>query len=293
MDDRTRGKMGLNRQQVRSARQDQRRDAKREARRQRLRSLVPLFGRQEQYSAERPTSTKQWSWTRIGLTIAAGTAIILAAVRLAFWFFLQQTTPLPGGGIPTNGNQHVGFSQLHGAYFTNPPTSGWHFDELPRPGVYTNPRLPEGLAHFMEHGGVWVLYNCPDTCDELVGELADLTVRQTDGDRPVAVAPYPPPGYERPAQRINVIAWQSLLSLDEFDRDTITDFVERRACNYSPEGGPYCRWRRGSTASPVDAGSGGFSAAPGGPTPATGVVPVTATPAAAGPPSPSTRTPGP
>jgi hypothetical protein len=190
--------------------------------------------------------------------IAAGAVVVLA---LVFWLVIQQRKPLPGERFDTNGNQHVAPSEAHGSYFTNPPTSGWHYPSLPNPGVYTQAFPPEGLPHLMEHGGVWVLYTCPDGCDDLANQLKDIVIKATDRNRPVALAPYPLKGNPAPEHKINVIAWQYKLSLDEFDQGKINEFIDRHSCRYSPEGGPWCSGVKGKTAPEKDAGPSGVNAA--------------------------------
>jgi hypothetical protein len=112
------------------------------------------------------------------------------------------------------------------------------------PGIYTQDKRPEEFGHFMEHGGVWILYNCPDnSCPEDVQQLTEVTNRAIDRGRPVALAPY-----SRMDSKFALIAWQYLLTLDELDRAQIDDFVSRHACRYNPEGGPYCSGVRGEVA---------------------------------------------
>ncbi len=169
--------------------------------------------------------------------------------------------PPPGVFYESNGNEHVTLGQAHGAYFSNPPTSGWHMAELPHPGVYTEARTPESLPHFLEHGGVWILYR-PGIDESKLAELRDLTQFKLDLNKPVALAPYPAPGYAVPEKPINVIAWQRLLALDEVDRGEIERFIDWYHCAYTPEGGgPGCEpEKRGEFGPAQDAGPAGFGA---------------------------------
>ena len=166
----------------------------------------------------------------------------------------------------SNGNVHVRPGAPHGAYFSNPPTSGWHYDAIPLPGIYRTPQPPEGLPHFMEHGGVWVLYTCPDPegCPDVVADLRELVDAALADQLPVALAPYPPPGVAAPAYRINVVAWQHMLSMDKVDAVAIQAFITQYACAYTPEGtGPGCPEEvRGTFAPERDAGPEGFGAVP-------------------------------
>ena len=111
---------------------------------------------------------------------------------------------------------------------------------MPRPGIYTQPKIPEDLGHFMEHGGAWVLYNCPDGCEGDVETLRRITEEAIDDGRPVALAPFPSMD-----AKFAAVAWQYLLKMDELDPGKISNFVARHACRYNPEGGPYCSGVRG------------------------------------------------
>lgn len=274
--------MSQRRQEARKAKQERRRQERRDARVEQRRARTSPAGLTAS-PAKTAVPVRRRRNTRL-LWIVAGVAagaLVLALVGYLIW---SRFKPLPGEKFTSNGNAHARAGQPHGAYFTNPPTSGWHYDDIPRPGVYTSPRHPEELGHFMEHGGVWVLYTCPEGCDDLAQQLADIVNEQIDRNNPAAVAPYPPPGYPRPEHTINVVAWRYKLSLDEFRRDTIEEFVERHACRYNPEGGPYCTGVRGASTEEKDAGEDGFNLVPATPAPS-GSPPPAPTPAPATPPA--------
>ena len=144
---------------------------------------------------------------------------------------------LPGEWFPDQGKAHLANpNQRHAPYNSNPPTSGPHVAALPRPGAYAEPPRPEGIPHFLEHGGVWVLYNCPDGCAADVQALQAVVTTEIDRGRPLALAPYP-----QMESRFALVAWQYLLQLDHVDQDAITAFIAAHACRFNPEGGPYCR----------------------------------------------------
>ena len=164
---------------------------------------------------------------------------------------------LPGTEFPANGNDHVAVGQTHGNYFSNPPTSGWHLAELPRPGIYETQLAAVDVPHFLEHGGVWILYNCPQACPDLVSQLVPVVNRATEQNKPVALAPY-----QLMDRRIALVAWQRLQTLDRFDEKAIETFIDKLTCRYNPEGGPYCPTRAGSTTAARDAGSAGFTGRP-------------------------------
>jgi cyclophilin family peptidyl-prolyl cis-trans isomerase len=154
--------------------------------------------------------------------------------------------PLIGQQVATQGNIHVNAGESHVAYNTDPPTSGPHFPMFPRAGVYDAPFVTEYLPHFLEHGGVEVLYNS-STPPELVAALTAV-VRQELIRSPdhVLMAPRP----EMPCQ-VTVTAWQRILAFGAAgcqpgstgrslatgspDLALVRQFIERNECVYDPE----------------------------------------------------------
>lgn len=83
-----------------------------------------------------------------------------AAVFVLGWLFYKQvSTPLPGQKVEDLGRDHVPDGTLV-AYNSNPPTSGPHYDEWARAGVYENPVSDGHLVHSLEHGYIILSYNC-------------------------------------------------------------------------------------------------------------------------------------
>ena len=313
--------MSQRRQEQRRAQQERRREERRASRVAQRRTTTATTARDAPTAAEarsarlQATAAKGQQTNNRNLKIGGAALAGVAAVALIGFLVYQQLQPLPGEKIETNGNEHVRVGQEHGAYFSNPPTSGWHTDPIPRPGIYTEPQLPENLGHFMEHGGVWLLYTCKDGCPDVIQniqkvdearrnnstfacpagdvqcaeitQLYDITQRYLNDKKPVAFAPYPPKGYAAPEKPINLISWQYLLALDTVKASEINEYVERHTCRYLPEAtGVGCpQGKRGDTAPAKDAGDSGLKfVAP--PTPS-----VTATPAAS-PTASAAATPG-
>jgi hypothetical protein len=102
-------------------------------------------------------------------------------------------------------------------YNTYPPTSGPHLGALAEWGVHDEPVPNELQVHNLEDGGVMVQYDCPDGCQELVAQLAELIEPYREG---VILAPYP--GMET---RIALTAWERIDRLDEFDEGRIKRFI--------------------------------------------------------------------
>src|SRR5579884_959117 len=114
--------------------------------------------------------------------VVAGAVIALIAVLFFVVDPLGLRTPLPGYKLPTQGNVHINPGQTHQAYITDPPASGPHFPPPlapPARGIYTSPFADEILPHFLEHGGVEVLYNSSAPPD-VVQKLTDIVNAELD-----------------------------------------------------------------------------------------------------------------
>jgi hypothetical protein len=230
--------MSQRRQDARRAKQDRRRQERHDARAgQRKTATAPA-----QPLATAASPAKRGFWTTRNKWIVFGGLGGVIVILIAWWIIGTIRAPLPGEKFESQGNDHLASAdEAHPAYNTNPPTSGWHLPPIPRPGIYTQPKVAEDLGHFMEHGGVWVLYNCPDGCEEDVQQLQQVVNSAIDDGRPVAMAPFPTMD-----TKIAAVAWQRLLKLDTLDEGKLDDFINRLSCHYNPEGAPYCPVRRGS-----------------------------------------------
>lgn len=241
--------MSQRRQEARRAKQEQRRAARHRARVAARTAAAPARTATVAVPPQRTWWTTRTRWIVFG-GLAGVVLIAIVAWIVQQVFFV----PLPGEKFPSQGNAHLAdASSPHDPYNSNPPTSGWHLADLPKPGIYTTPKRPEDFGHFMEHGGVWIVYNCPDGCPADVEVLTQITNDAIDRGRPVALAPY-----LQMDERFAVVAWQWLLKLNELDQGQIKNFINRHACRYNPEGGPYCSGVRGK----IDDPTGSRSAIP-------------------------------
>jgi hypothetical protein len=68
------------------------------------------------------------------------------------------------------GHNHVALGTMV-QYDTNPPCAGDHWPVWATWGVHSDIVAPEYFVHNLEHGGVVLLYNCPQDCPDLVAEL--------------------------------------------------------------------------------------------------------------------------
>ncbi len=125
--------------------------------------------------------------------------------------------PEPGRAVPDLGNAHIQSPQK-AEYNSVPPTSGPHYEQLARWGIHTEPIPNELQVHNLEDGGVMVQYNCPEGCEDLIAQLANVVSRYNDH---VILAPYP-----EMETRIALTAWEWIDTLEEFDEGRITRFIE-------------------------------------------------------------------
>ncbi|MBI3486444.1 DUF3105 domain-containing protein [Candidatus Daviesbacteria bacterium] len=87
------------------------------------------------------------------------------------WAYWESTKPLPGKQDLWNDRTH----KIQGTkieYKSNPPTSGPHYFDWTRPGVYDSPPMDGNLVHSLEHGYVIIWYNCDQkaTSDKLTND---------------------------------------------------------------------------------------------------------------------------
>src|SRR3989344_5669458 len=84
--------------------------------------------------------------------------IILLGVSLG-WLFTASSKPLPGQKIDDLGREHVPVGKEM-TFNSNPPTSGSHYAEWTRAGVYDQPKEDGYLIHSLEHGYIIMHYKC-------------------------------------------------------------------------------------------------------------------------------------
>lgn len=160
-------------------------------------------------------------WGVIGLVVASVAGLI---------FYNNFLKEYPGEAVMTLGNTHVEPGAQHPPYNSNPPTSGWHYNNLARWGIHTEPVEDELQVHNLEDGGVVIQYNCPEGCPELVSQLAGIVNSYRDR---MVLAPR-----TNMDTKIALTAWGRIDKLEEFDEARIRRFVgEYRGIDHHPVGG--------------------------------------------------------
>lgn len=130
----------------------------------------------------------------------------------------------PGTRVEDQGRTHISPGQDHPGYNSVPATSGWHYPQPLAPAkwaVHVDSIPDEILVHNLEHGGIGVHYNCPEVCDDLVDQLAEIVRDSTRQGLKVIMSPYPEIG-----SKIAITAWNFIDKFDQFDEQRIRAFIE-------------------------------------------------------------------
>ena len=156
---------------------------------------------------------------------------VLLLGGLIFWFFQESSKPLPGIKQADMGRKHVTSLASSSADLA---TSGDHYGEWTRAGVYEIPLDDGNLIHSMEHGYVIISYQCGvqseesreatesaeiAQCDELKNQLAKIYEKK--GKRKLIIVPRP-----QMNTKITLYAWNYLFKLDQFDEEKIAQFID-------------------------------------------------------------------
>ncbi len=150
----------------------------------------------------------------------------------------EETPQLPAGCDPEIGEKFDSEGQTHVpdgtpvAYKNNPPSSGDHWASPLPYGKYEDEQPRERWVHSLEHGGVVLLYNCPDGCEDARATLVkvhDDTETDETGRRRVIVVPD-----SKMPHRFAAVAWQWVLAMDEVDEAQLRCFIAAHKGN-APE----------------------------------------------------------
>lgn len=174
-----------------------------------------------------PTSTL--SPTSIPATVAPTVAVV--STIMAQPTRLASSTPtaatsndgLPGRPAPDEGAQHVEVGMVI-LYKNAPPSSGTHYPQWLRYGVYAQPVPPGYWVHNLEHGAVVVLFKCETNCQDVAAQV--LKVYQTMrpgkyGDIKMIGTPY-----NNMPRNFAVVAWGRVDDFDTLDAERIKKFYD-------------------------------------------------------------------
>lgn len=171
------------------------------------------------------------------ILLVAGAARFVLLIGLVVFLNIRNRQPVAGEEkFSSQGSYHMpdgGVSPV--AYNSTPPTSGPHYSGLAAWRSYTEPQRYETLLHNLEDGGVIVYYQCPDSCPEMLKQLDEIVTPYLNAGRKVILTPNDPnfragnsqPLHQDLGAQIAVVAWQSLLTMDEVDAQQIRAFIDR------------------------------------------------------------------
>lgn len=133
------------------------------------------------------------------------------------------------------GRKHVPAGSLQNSQ-GDMATSGDHYGEWTRAGVYETPLDDGNLIHSLEHGYVILSYKCAvldsrteatesgeqgsdEQCEDTKNQL--VKIYEKKGKRKLIIVPRP-----QMDTKITLYAWNYLLKLDQFDEEKIVQFID-------------------------------------------------------------------
>jgi hypothetical protein len=133
----------------------------------------------------------------------------------------------PGVDSPAyEGNMHV-VEPTPVSYQANPPASGPHWPQWQEPwGPYPSELPRERWVHNLEHGGIVLLYNCPNGCPDVVtqlGVLRDATPPDQYNEQRIIITP----DSVMPHQ-VAAAAWLWRWQGDAVDMQALRCFIDAR-----------------------------------------------------------------
>ena len=164
---------------------------------------------------------------RIWLYVGGGAAAVVALIVVLIVINLGGPSG-PGQRISSEGRAHLTVGQTFTDYRSDPPTSGPHSPSpMPR-GFYTDGAPDERLVHSLEHAYVIINYNCnDDECPETIDQISRVYARYDSK----LIANFRP----QTEARIALTAWTRLETMEEFDEQRATEFIEVYRGKIGPE----------------------------------------------------------
>lgn len=158
--------------------------------------------------------------------VIAGVGVVTLAILIGgVWIMSAQSAreqkklekPLLGKAYPIQPAEHIQAGETHPSYNSNPPTSGWMYNETAGPGIKSAPVADENLMHSMEHGAVILYYK--DTLSKADVEKITQAFNSASGKSIMT----PRKNLDVP---VALTSWGRLLKLKKIDRAKIKEFIE-------------------------------------------------------------------
>lgn len=173
--------------------------------------------------------------------LIGGFGLALLAILAGFLYLnFRGRGPVVGEEVfVSQGNSHIAYGTASPVEYNSfPPSSGPHYDPLLPWEHITEPWRYEHYIHNLEDGGVVIYYQCEEEeCAELeeqLNEVAGLYWQNAPPRNHVVVARNDPSAvvndetiHRDLGAKIALVAWGRVLKLDEFDRDTVSEFIAK------------------------------------------------------------------
>jgi hypothetical protein len=179
--------------------------------------------------------------------------IVIVVGVFGFIIFGGKNTPKqPQLGIShtSQGGTHILEGAKHPAYNSDPPSSGWHYNDANAPtlwGVYTQQVPDEVFLHNEEHGGVIITYK-PDLPIDQIKKLQALFAPPYSNKNFTPSKAIVTPR-AKDTHPIELAAWTVTYNLDSYDEAKLMDFYLQHV-SHSPEA------TAGPTNTPINQASG-------------------------------------
>lgn len=134
--------------------------------------------------------------------------------------------PIQGKKVSIQGRQHIAEGEDHPSYNSNPPTSGWHYDNQADWGFYEESLPDERAVHNLEHGGIWISYKKNEVSTSTLLSLKNLAQKYNHA---VIITPR-----SENDTTIALASWGRLMKLDDLDKYKVENFIKANV-NNSPE----------------------------------------------------------
>jgi len=200
-----------------------------------------IFSKKEAYDAQKQEKTRFQKRRNFGKS----------AKKFAVWIVVLMTVLFTGAGalvslqntssqaprisiedyvarFPIQSREHIKVGESHPAYNSNPPTSGWHYEEEAKWRIYDEELPDEQLVHNLEHCGIWISYQ-PAISSSTKSAIAAFA-RQF----PTKIIVTPRAKNDAP---ISLASWGLLMKLSDFDQDKMGAFVAAFINKNGPECG--------------------------------------------------------
>lgn len=150
------------------------------------------------------------------------------------WLFIESSKPLPGTKIDDLGRGHIPIGEKV-EYNSNPPTSGKHYEDWVKKGVFDSEKDDRNLVHSLEHGYIVMSYKCEFAkTDQKDASSSGALTPECSDRRDKLKAIYEKKG----AQRLIVVprvsldtnyaltAWDYIDKFNDFDQTRIIKFID-------------------------------------------------------------------